>query len=172
MNIKNRMQFGLSILFVTSFLFITTNTVAAAGKENYIGQVSKTTTNNIPYLSLRHDGIRPSKVHQVPGGGNAIVSASLGWAAARMDGMADTSLSSGVFGTFSLCATAVQVYKNSVQKGGAGQVCGARTGGGSISSIRSVYEYVYGSTWRLDTAHAVTAPGYSWYPSQTISATP
>ncbi len=102
----------------------------------------------------------------------AIAQATLAWTVARIDGIADTSLSSSVPGTYSLCAQAAQVYKNGVPKGGAGQVCGARTAGGSVRSKKSVYEYVFGYTWRLDTNHAVTAPGYSWYPSLTVYATP
>lgn len=51
-------------------------------------------------------------------------------------------------------------------------MCGARTGGGSVRSKKSVYEYVFGYTWRLDTNHVVIVSSYSWYPSLTIYATP
>ena len=177
MNIKNYKQFSLSILFVLSLLFITPKTVALSGKEkdktpnDLIGHVSTSKTNAIPYLHTGRAGILGG-VHQLPGGGTATVTANLGWTAARMEGAAITQLSSNTYGTFSICAKAVQMYKNGVQKGGAGQVCGSRTGGGSISSTQIVYEYVFGSTWRVDTTHGVTAQGFSWYPSQTISVTP
>jgi len=179
MNIRRLVQLGLVMLIVMSLSFATTTSAAAGGggddeetPNDYVGQVSTTTSDAIPHLTKGKPGIQPNAVNPVPGGGYATAQATLAWAAARMDGIAKTSLSSGVTGTFSLCATATQVYKNSVPKGGAGQVCGARTGGGSVQSKKSVYEYVFGYTWRLDTNHAVTASGYSWYPSLTVYANP
>lgn len=177
MNTRKSIKLGLSILTVLGLLLVTT-TNAMAGDENdnelndYVGQESTTISDVIPRLKPSKQGIQPNATNPVPGGGYATAQATLAWAAARMDGIAVTSLSSSVTGTFSLCATATQVYKNGTPKGGAGQVCGARTGGGSVQSKKSVYEYVFGNTWRLDTNHAVTASGYSWYPSLTIYATP
>lgn len=169
----------LSLLIVASLLFVTTSSALADGgddgketPDDYIGQVSATTSDALPTRTGSRPGIQPNAVNPVPGGGYATAQATLAWAVARMDGIADTGLTSNVQGTYSLCATATQVYKNGVPKGGAGQVCGARTGGGSVRSKKSVYEYVFGYTWQLDTNHAVTAPGYSWYPSLTIYATP
>ncbi len=171
-------KFLLSLLIVAGLLFSTASSVLADGDDSkdtpndYIGQVSATTSDVLPVRAGIRPGIQPNAVNPVPGGGYAIAQATLAWAVARMNGIADTSISSGVQGTYSLCATATQVYKNGVPKGGAGQVCGSRTGGGSVRSTKSVYEYVFGYTWRLDTNHAVTAPGYSWYPSLTVYATP
>ncbi len=167
------------LLIVASLLFVNTSSVFADGGDSsketpndYIGQVNATTSDALPALTVIRPGILPNAVNPVPRGGYATAQATLAWAVARMDGIADTSLSSSVIGTYSLCATATQVYKNGVPKGGAGTVCGARTGGGSVQSKKSVYEYVFGYTWRLDTNHAVTASGYGWYPRLTIYATP
>lgn len=176
MNTRKLIKFSLSMLTMFGLLFSAFTSVMAEESDNesndYVGQVSTTASDAIPRLKGNKPEISPNIVNPVPGGGNAIAQATLGWAAARMDGIANTSLSSGVAGTFSLCATATQVYKNGTPKGGAGQVCGSRTGGGSVQSKKSVYEYVFGFTWRLDTNHAVTASGYSWYPSLTIYANP
>jgi hypothetical protein len=173
------MKILLSSLIMAGLLFSTTANVLADdgdnGKEtpnDYIGQVSTAISDVLPGRAGMRPGIQPNAVNPVPGGGYATAQATLAWAVARMDGIADTSLSSSVQSTYSLCATATQVYKNGVPKGGAGQVCGARSGGGSVRSKKSVYEYVFGYTWRLDTNHSVTAPGYSWHPSLTIYATP
>lgn len=89
-----------------------------------------------------------------------------------MDGIATTGLSNGVWNNYTVMAQAKQVYKSGTPKGGAGEVWGTRTGGGSVPSTKSVFEYVYGFTWRLDTRHAVTGNGANWWPTQTIFATP
>lgn len=177
MSITKFTMHSFTIIIVLGLLLVTaTNAMAGDGNDNepddYVGQVSTTISDTIPRLKPGKQGIQPNATNPVPGGGYATAQATLAWAAARMDGIANTGLSSGVTGTFSLCATATQVYKNGTPKGGAGQVCGSRTGGGSVQSKKSIYEYVFGYTWRLDTNHAVTAPGYSWYPSLTIYANP
>jgi hypothetical protein len=161
-----------TLLVAVGLIFsATTSALASEGDDSketpndYVGWATSSTSDNLP-------GIQPNAVNPVPGGGYATAQSSLGWTAARMDGIANTSLSANAQGTFSLCATSTQVYKNGVPKGGAGQVCGSRTGGGSVQSKKSVYEYVFGHSWRLDTNHAATASGYSWYPSLTIYATP
>lgn len=132
-----------SLLVAASLLFVNTSSVLADGGDDsketpndYTGQVSAATSDALPARTVIRPGIQPNAVNPVPGGGYAIAQATLAWAVARMDGIADTSLSSSVVGTYSLCATATQVYKNGVPKGGAGTVCGARTGGGSVQSKR------------------------------------
>lgn len=109
--------------------------------------------------------------HSVPGGGYAWAQAEIGWTPLRADGVSKTGLSSGVTGTFSLCAKVTEFFKNSVPQGSSAQVCGARTGNGTVTSKKKVYEVPYGDTWRADTEHAVTASGFSWYPTQTVTYT-
>lgn len=87
-----------------------------------------------------------------------------------MDGIANSSLSANTPGTYSICATATQLYMNGAPQGGAGQVCASKTGGGSVTSKKSkVVVSVYGKTWRVDTSHGFSKPGYGWYPTLTVS---
>ena len=145
----------------------------ADGDSNYIGTVSSQVTKELPKpVSFGKVHISPLAINPMPGGGTATAQATLGWTALRMDGTAKTSLSSGVTGTYSLCAQVVQMYKDGVAKGGNVQVCSSKSGGGSISTIYKVYELVAGATWRLDTYHGVSASGYNWWPPLTISAKP
>ena len=138
-----------------------------ASKRDWIGSVST--------------GGMPTKGGIVPLASNASISlpsgygwaqATLGWTALRRDGGADTGLSSGVTNVYTLGTQAAQVYKDGNPQGGAGMTWGSRSGGGSVSSTYSVYGWVYGVTWRVDTNHVITGNGTDWSPSLTISATP
>jgi len=132
-----------------------------------IGSVSATVSTSLPSPN-------PSKGTNiiVPGGGNAYANAILSWWAWRMDGKAETGLDCNVVLTYVLQATAVQVYKNGISKGGGGMANGSGSGCAKFTSTKSVYEWVYGATWRLDTSHVVTGNSFDWRPTQTIYATP
>lgn len=113
----------LSLLIVASLLFVTTSSALADGgddgketPDDYIGQVSATTSDALPNRMGSRPGIQPNAVNPAPGGGYAIAQATLAWAIARMDVVAETSLTSDVQGTYSLCATATQVYKDGVPR--------------------------------------------------------
>ena len=55
----------------------------------------------------------------LPGGGTATATAQLSWTASKMEGKGKSSLSSDTVGTYSICATATQLYMNSSPQGGA-----------------------------------------------------
>lgn len=163
MNIRKNIRFGYLVLIVISLLFANTTSVAAGGGKGS-GEVSVSVT-------YPPQGTDASK--SLPGGGYATATAQLAWSASAMTGTAKTSLSSGVAYTYSICATATQMYKNGAPQGGAVQKCGSYSGGGSVSSKKTVYvPSVYGITWKLDTDHGVSRPGFGWYPSLTVYATP
>jgi hypothetical protein len=166
MRIKKLIQLSIQVSVVMFLLVTNTLSVAAGGSDGdpYIGQVSTTASKSLP--------LRPNGASQpLPGGGTATATAQLAWSASRMDGIGRSSLSSSTVGTYSICATAVQLYMNSSPQGGAGQVCAAKTGGGSVASTKSkVVTSVFGKTWRVDTSHAFTKSGWSgWFPSLTTS---
>ncbi len=125
-------------------------------EEEYLGFVS--TSEGI-------DGV----TQQLPGGGSAYAQAQIGWAVLRVDGIAKTSLSSGVTGTFSICAKADEVFKDGTSMGGVGQICASKTGGGSVKSTKKVFTAPFGHLWQVDTEHSVTAAGFNWYPTNTLS---
>ena len=155
-------------------LFTNISSVAAqgGGGGDYIGQVSTSVSKSLPHTKFNGLQLQPNGASQpLPGGGTATATAQLAWTASRMDGIARSSLSSNTVGTYSICATAVQLYMNSSPQGGAAQVCAAKTGGGSVSSTKSkVVVSVFGKTWRVDTSHAFTKSGWGgWFPSLTTS---
>lgn len=175
MNLERLLRIGLQITIVIGLLSANTSMVAAqdgSGGEEYIGQVSATKTQSLPSLLKDRPGIQPNASQPLPGGGTATATAQLAWTVSRMDGIAQSSLSASTSGTYSICATATQLYMNSSQQGGAGQVCASKTGGGSVTSKKSkVVATVYGKTWRVDTAHGFAKPGWGgWYPTLTVSA--
>jgi hypothetical protein len=171
MKINNWLRFSFQMLIMISLLFTNISNVAAqgGGGGDYLGQVSVSESKSLP---VPKGDYQPNGATQpLPGGGNATATAQLAWTASRMDGIARSSLSSGAVGTYSICATAVQLYMNSSPQGGAGQVCAAKTGGGSVTSTKSkVVVSVFGKTWRVDTSHAFTKSGWGgWFPSLTTS---
>ncbi|MFZ5885431.1 MAG: hypothetical protein ACOYYI_16810, partial [Chloroflexota bacterium] len=106
----------------------------------------------------------------LPSGGTATATAGLAWTASRMDGIARSSLSADTVGTYSICATAVQLFMNGSPQGGGAQSCAAKTGGGSVQSVKSkVVVSVYGKSWRVDTAHLFSKPGYQWSTTLSVS---
>ncbi len=104
-------------------------------------------------------------------GGYGWAQALLGWTQLRMDGVGQTGLSSGITDVYSLGAQATQLYKDAVAQGGTGMFWGSRSGGGSMSATYSVWDWVYGKTWRVDTNHVITGNGKDWRPSLTVSVT-
>lgn len=173
MNIQNLVKPSLQLLIVISLLFVNTSSATAQdgnGGEEYIGQVSTTVTRTLPSPRKGEPGFQPNASQPLPGGGTATATAQLSWTASRMDGIARSSLSSDTVGTYSICATATQLYMNGSPQGGAAQVCASKTGGGSVTSTKSkVVVSVFGKTWRVDTAHGFSKPGYGWYPTLTVS---
>lgn len=167
MKIRKITQIAFQALIIMSVVFASTSN-ASAQSEDYIGQVSTSTSKSLP--SLKTIPISPLASQPLPGGGTATATAQLAWTASRMDGIARSSLSANTPGTYSICATATQLYMNSSQQGGAGQVCASKTGGGSVTSTKSkVVANVFGKTWRVDTAHGFSKPGYGWFPTLTVS---
>lgn len=172
MNINNLVKLSFQLLIVISLLFANTSSVTAQdGDEDYIGQVSTTVTKTLPSPKKGGPGIQPNASQPLPGGGSATATAQLSWTASRMDGIGRSSLSSNTPATYSICATAVQLFMNSSPQGGAGQVCAAKTGGGSVTSTKSkVVASVFGKTWRVDTSHSFTRAGWGgWFPSLSVS---
>jgi hypothetical protein len=106
---------------------------------------------------------------QLPGGGYAYAEVLLSWSPLSASGKAKTGLSSGVQGTFSLCSEVVEVYKNGVQQGGASLQCASKTAGQSITRTKTVTGSPYQKTWRVDTYHGVSAAGFSWWPSLSLT---
>jgi hypothetical protein len=162
------------MLIMMSLLFTNISNVAAQGGNggDYLGQVSVSASKSLPASKRGQPDYQPNGATQpLPGGGTATAVAQLAWTASRMDGISKSSLSSNTVGTYSICATAVQLYMNSSPQGGAGQVCAAKTGGGSVTSTKSkVVASVFGKTWRVDTSHAFTKSGWGgWFPSLTTS---
>lgn len=175
MNIKKLVRLSLQTLIVMSLLIANTFSVAAGGGKgggDYIGSVSTTETDDLPPPTADELGFQPDASQPIPGGGTATATAQLAWTASKMDGIGKSSLSTNTVGTLSICATAVQLYMNSSPQGGAGQVCAAKTGGGSVTSKKSkVVASVFGKTWRVDTAHGFSKSGYNWNPTLTVSVT-
>jgi len=173
MNSKTLMRLSLQISIVMSLLIANTSSVAAGegdDGDDYIGQVSTTVSKTLPSPKKGEPGFQPTASQPIPGGGTATALAQLAWSASLMDGIGKSSLSASTVGTLSICATAVQLYMNSSPQGGAGQVCAAKTGGGSVTSKKSkAVASVFGKTWRVDTSHAFTKPGWSWFPNLTVS---
>jgi hypothetical protein len=165
MKIKKFVQLSFQTLIVLTLLFANITSVGAdGGGDPYIGQKSVSISKSISQS--------PKLASQpLPTGGSATATAQLAWTASRMDGKARSSLSSSTVGTYSICATAVQLYMNSSPQGGAGQVCAAKTGGGSVTSTKSkIVVSVFGKSWRVDTSHAFTRSGWSgWFPSLSSS---
>ena len=172
MRTKNFMRLNFQILIVISLLFSNIPSVLAQEGDggDYIGQVSTTATKTLPAPKKGEPGFQPNASQPIPGGGTATAIAQLAWSASRMDGIGKSSLSASTVGTLSICATAVQLYMNSSPQGGAGQVCAAKTGGGSVTSKKSkVVANVFGKSWRVDTSHGFSKPGYGWFPALTTS---
>ncbi len=176
MKTRQMVRMGWTVLAFSVLFFVTMMPAFADGpdgkgnavsKRDWIGSVS---TGGLPAKG----GIVPLASNASIGlpGGYGWAQATLGWTQLRMDGVADTGLSSGVTNVYSLGAQAAQVYKDGNPQGGAGMTWGSRSGGGSVNSTYSVYGWVYGATWRVDTNHAITGNGADWWPSLTISATP
>jgi hypothetical protein len=172
MNIKKLVQFGFQTFIVISLLLTNISNAAAQGEDDggYIGEVSTVASRSLPVFKAG-ELLQPNASQPLPGGGSATATAQLAWTASRMDGIGRSSLSSNTPGTFSICATAVQLYMNSSPQGGAGQVCASKTGGGSVSSTRSkVVASVFGKSWRVDTSHAFTKSGWGgWFPNLSAS---
>lgn len=173
MNIKQLIRLSFQTAIAISLLLANTISASADGGKggnDYIGQVSASVSKSLPVLLSDKPGNKPDASQPLPGGGTATATAGLAWTASRMDGIARSSLSTNTVGTYSICATAVQLYMNSVPQGGAGQVCAAKTGGGSVTSTKSkIVASVFGKTWRVDTSHGFSKPGYGWYPTLTVS---
>jgi len=182
MKSKNVSQICFQLLIVIGLLVANTSTSAAGGgkggNDHIIGQVSSSVTNDLPTPTaeeLEKLGIMlPDANQPLPSGGTATAIANLTWNNVTMSGKAISQLSSDTIGTYSICATATQLYMNGSPQGGAGQVCAAKTGGGSVTSTKSkTVLNVHGITWRVDTNHAFTKSGWAgWFPSLTVSATP
>lgn len=140
--------------------------------NDYIGSVTSTLQSDpLPAGKTGFEVPGTNRTNPTPGGGYAYANAMLAWAPLRMDGTAQT----GVEGTtlvFALMAQVVQVSKNGVPKGGAGPNWGYGSGGAQVSATKSVYEWVFGSQWRLDTCHVVTGNNFDWRPCNTIYANP
>ena len=175
MNIKKLIQFSFQTLIVMSLLFANVSSASAGGGkggDDYIGQVSTSISKSLPRPTARELGFIPNATQPLPGGGTATATAQLAWSASRMDGNAKSSLSSDTPGTYSICATATQLYLDGSPQGGAGQVCASKTGGGSVTSTKSkVVLSVFGHSWRVDTSHAFTKSGWGgWFPNLSASA--
>lgn len=154
------------MLIVISLLVATTSSVSAQG-EDYIGQVSASASKSLPFPKTIL--ITPLASQPLPGGGTATATAQLAWTASRMDGTAKSSLSSNTFGVYGLCSRVAQLYMNGAGQGPSPQICGDRTGGGSITAKKSkVVASVYGKLWRADTEHQFAKTGYSWNPQLTV----
>ena len=165
MDIKRLLRSSLQVSITMGLLFANTLGAAAGGGkggDDYISEVS---------VSVTYPPEDSDAAVSLPGGGTATATAQLSWTASKMDGIAKSSLSSDTVGTYSICATAVQLYMNSSPQGGAGQVCAAKTGGGSVTSTKSkVVASVFGKTWRVDTSHAFTKSGWGgWFPNLSAS---
>jgi len=171
MNINRRLRFVFQTLIVLGLIIGNFSSVYAGGGDGYIGQTSTSVSSTLPVPKSIFDLIMPMASQPLPNGGTATATAQLAWTASKMDGKGISSLSSNTVGTYSICATAVQLYMNSAPQGGAGQVCAAKTGGGSVTSTKSkVVASVFGKTWRVDTSHAFTKSGWAgWFPSLTTS---
>ncbi|MBI5823861.1 MAG: hypothetical protein HZB18_07540 [Chloroflexi bacterium] len=176
MSMKKLIRLSFQTLIVMSLLIANTSSAAAGGgkgSDTYIGQVSASASKSLPLPKAGEPGYQPNISQPLPGGGTATATAKLAWTVSRMDGIAKSSLSSNTVGTYSICATTVQLYMNSSPQGGAAQVCAAKTGGGSVTSKKSkVVASVFGKTWRVDTSHGFSKTGYGWYPTLSVSATP
>jgi len=105
----------------------------------------------------------------LPGGGYAYAEVILSWSPLSASGKAKTGLSSDAQGTYSLCARVVDVKKNSVSQGGASLLCYAKTAGQSYTRTKTVYGAPYQATWQVDTYHGVSAAGFSWWPSLSLT---
>lgn len=180
MTVKNFPKVSLFIGLVFALCIQTAGPVAADdGKEtpskqknDYIGSVTSTIRSNpLPMSRRTLPGFTTNATNNTPGGGYAYANSSLGWTSLRMDGTAQTGLV-GTTLVFTLNAHSVQVYRAGAPKGGAGPNWGSGSGGASVSVTKSVYEWVYGSQWRLDTSHRVDGNGFLWTPTNTIYATP
>jgi hypothetical protein len=174
MNIKKFIRLGFQTLIVMSLLIANTSSAAAGGGKggnDYIGQVSASESKSLPPPKAGEPGFQPDASQPLPGGGTATATAGLAWNNVRMDGIARSSLSSDTFPTYNLCARATQLYMNSIPQGGNTiPTCGDRTGGGFVQNVKvKIVTSVFGKTWRVDTSHAFTKPGYGWYPTLTVS---
>jgi len=170
MKIGKFIQAAFKVFIMTSLLVATTTSVSAQG-EDYIGQVSNSISRSLPTPKSILNLISPLASQPLPGGGTATATALLSWSASKMDGKAISSLSANTPGTYSICATATQLFMNGSGQGGAGQVCASKTGGGSVTSTKSkIVASVFGKSWRVDTAHAFTKSGWNgWFPTLSAS---
>lgn len=173
MQIKSLIRFNLQILVVIGLLFANIPSASAqdgTAAQEYIGQVSVSTSKSLPAPKSILNLILPLANQPLPSGGTATATAGLAWTASKMDGIARSSLSADTVGTYSICATATQLFMNSSPQGGGAQVCAAKTGGGSVTSVKSkVVVSVYGKSWRVDTAHQFSKPGWQWTTTLSVS---
>ncbi|MEW6285406.1 MAG: hypothetical protein AB1509_04200 [Chloroflexota bacterium] len=179
MRIKSLIRFNLSMLVIIGLLFANIpNAIAQDGTsgEEYIGQVSVSTSKSLPAPKSILNLILPLANQPLPSGGTATATAGLAWIASRMDGIARSSLSADTVGTYNLCARVIQLYMNSAPQGGyKTPTCGDRIAGGSVSQTKSkIVASVFGKTWQVKTDHTFlnNNTGWSWYTPNSTSATP
>lgn len=175
--LKHLPKLSLPILLLCAILVVAVSPVAAnegdgdkpQPRSDYVGSVSSMMRSGPLPRTAR--GPTTSSTNQTPGGGYAYANSMLAWAPFRMDGTAETGLV-GTTLVFILNARVVQVYKSGTPKGGAGPNWGFGSGGAQVSATKNVFEWVFGSQWRLDTSHRVDGNGFLWTPTNTIYATP
>ena len=171
----------LQVLLTIGLLLMLTQTAVLADgpedpppieiEEDWVGWVASEQLRSALPVSKSGRGLAPNSTHPVPGGGYAWAQAYLGWAPLRMDAIAKTGLSSEVTGEYLCSAKVTQVYKDGVPKGASAPKSKWLSGGGEVSAKKSVYEWVYGHTWRNDTEHIVTGNGFDWRPTNSVSVT-
>jgi hypothetical protein len=113
MRVKTFIRFNLQMLVVIGLLFANIPSAIAqdgTSGEEYIGQVSASTSKSLPAPKSILNLILPLANQPLPSGGTATATAQLSWTASRMDGIARSSLSSNTVGTYNLCARVIQLY--------------------------------------------------------------
>ena len=158
---KSFIRIMFATLFISGLLFIASPSYAGDGDETDEPRERKEE-------GAVSSGLR-GPTQQVPGGGYAYAEVILSWSPLSASGKAKTGLSNDVQGTFSLCSQVVDVKKNNVSQGGASLQCASKTAGQSITRTKTVYGAPYQATWRVDTYHGVSAAGFSWWPSLSLT---
>jgi hypothetical protein len=166
----------LCVLLAIGLLVLVPNLALAEGaippappetiEEDWVGwtDASKLSTGS----SNRLTGSRGSI--NLPSLGQAWAESRLGWASLRMDGMALTWLTNSPIDWY-VASRVKKVYKNGAGQCESGHV-GWWTKAGPVEAKCSVYGWVYGATWRVDTSHLVTNfTNFEWGPQLSVSVT-
>lgn len=156
------------LLVIVALLLIGAATPAKAdgGDNESIGSV---------WVSVTYGGtgchgktVCPSLTNnQIPGGGTAVISAGLEWAALRISGKGETSLS-GATQSFTITSR-VSLYQNHALVGTDGPYSRVTSGTNSITSNVTRYWNPFGQYWEAFSTGEVFNSGFYWSGSPGVS---